>query len=65
MQPSAKWRSLIVALRHAEAALTDDRRSKVAPILDASRVLDITKSKLGADAYAQLRQALVDEMMGR
>lgn len=65
MQPSARWQALLVGLRHAEVAVADDRRSAAAPIMNASRVLEVAKAKLGPDVYAKLRQALVAEMMGR
>ncbi len=64
--PSRRWQALLTALAHGRAARTADRRSHSLPdYTSASTVLEVIKETEGPDAYARVRKAVADRMLGR
>lgn len=64
--PSARWQALMVATSHGRNAKREDRRAQaLTDYSSATTVLELAKEILGAEAYAKLRNGLVDRMMGK
>lgn len=65
-QPSRAWQVLLRAAADGRVAQQAAARAAVAPdYTDASTVLNIVKEELGADAYAKVRQAIADRLLGK
>lgn len=67
MPRSAKWQAVCVGLRHAQAASSLDRRRQAdaRAITSASDMLEIVRAELGEDAWARVRKAAADRLLGR
>jgi len=66
MTPSRAWQALHTAVAHGRVAVTADARHDELPdYTSAATVLGIVKETLGADAWAKVRQAVADQMLGK
>lgn len=64
--PSARWQVYLVALAHGRNAKQQSKLREAMPdYTSATTVLELAKEVLGPDAFAKLRQAMVDGMLGR
>jgi hypothetical protein len=65
LPPSPRWVAANTAVAHARSAKAIAASQHPRDMSSASSMLELAKEVLGADAYAKLRKAAADRMLGR